>query len=188
MSKRVTAQKTVLERWKGERKKTKREDEQTHAAKKNREKNLQTKQISAEALRATAEAAKKTKEEEEEAECSPAPASFRPSSAPRVAISAESASKVVAVSAAAASAPSSPPSAEASISTLPLLACPSPPPPPLSPKTPRPFTSKTTESEGAIAQAMDSCFLFQEMEPSRRRRVVAAMERRYVEAGDTVIR
>jgi hypothetical protein len=35
---------------------------------------------------------------------------------------------------------------------------------------------------------MDSCFLFKEMDSSQRRWVVAAMERRYVEAGDTVIR
>jgi len=35
---------------------------------------------------------------------------------------------------------------------------------------------------------MDACFLFKEMDSSQRKRVVAAMERWYVEAGDTVIR
>ena len=149
-------------------------------------------QISAEALRAAAEAAEERKQAEEEDV--PAASSFRPSSAPRAAISAESVSKVAAVSSGAgapSSSSSSSPSSAAAAADAPVSNPALPLDPPLAllpPLSPRPRASKTPESEAAIEKAMDSCFLFKEMEPSQRRRVVATMERRWVEAGDTVIR
>lgn len=142
------------------------------------------KQISAEALSATAEASKEQKREE----ATLASSAFRLSSAPRVAISAESASTVVAGAGGTGVGAAAPSAAASASASLPLPVEAPPPPLPLSPATPRPRTSKTPESEAAIQTAMDSLFLFKEMDSSQRKRVVAAMERRYVEAGDTVIR